>query len=493
MAIDPRTPVLVGAASASQRCDDPTEAMETVDLMAEACRRAADDAGSHSLLRLAEQVLVPHGSWAYHDAARLVADRIGANSARSLVFDLGILQTTMFERTASAIAAGDLDIAVIVGGETKWRNLRAAVTGAPAPQTDDSGARPDEFHSRQGHIISPAEIGAGLVSATGHYALIENARRAADGQNLAEHQREVAGLWARFNEVAQHNPDAWNRAAMSADDIRTAGPKNRPLAFPYNKWHNSQWNVDQAACLVMCSVEAARANGVPEDRWVFPHAIVESNHVVPVSERGRIHRSPGFAIAGAMATQLAGVHLGNIEHIDLYSCFPVAVRVQAAELGLDAGRRPLTVTGGMSFGGGPLNNYVLQSMAKMAHVLRNDTVADTGLVTAISGMITKQGIGIWSTRPPVDGYRSADVTAEAEAATPRVPCVAGVAGVATVATYTVLHAGDGPPRGFVVVDLDDGSRSIATSLDEALTGSMESEEWCGRSVVLDGNGSFGAA
>ena len=86
--------------------------------------------------------------------------------------------------------------------------------------------------------------------------------------------------------------------------------------------------------------------------------------MVMLSERAELHRSPAIAANGRALSELTGVTASEVKHLDLYSCFPSAVRVQAAELGL-AADRPWTVTGGMSFGGGPLNNYVLQSHARM--------------------------------------------------------------------------------------------------------------------------------
>ena len=50
MAIDARTPVLVGAGVAHQRSDDPAEAAEAVELMTTAVERAGDDAHAPALL-----------------------------------------------------------------------------------------------------------------------------------------------------------------------------------------------------------------------------------------------------------------------------------------------------------------------------------------------------------------------------------------------------------------------------------------------------------
>jgi len=487
MALDPRTPVLVGVGAVSQRLDDPAAALEPFALMAAACRAAADDAGDRRLLARAKLVLVPKGTWAYPDAARLIADEVGASDARTVVGDFGILQTTLVARAASAIHDGHTDVALVVGGEAKWRDLRAAITGTPAPVTAQAPTAPDELLAPKGALLSAAEIETRLVSAVGQYAMIEHARRAADGQSVADHAADVAGLWARFNVVAQANPLAWNRAPMSAEAIATPGPHNRPLATPYLKWHNSQWNVDQAACLILCSAEAARAAGVPLDRWVFPASVAWSDHMVALTDRAALHRAPGFALAGRAALAAAGIGIDDVAHIDLYSCFPIAVRTQVMELGLDAGR-PLTVTGGMTFAGGPLNNYVLQSTAAMAAVLRADPDAH-GMVTAISAMITKQAVSLWSCRPPVSAFAALDVSSEVAAVTPTATVRAAGAGSAEVATYTVLHDGAGAPERAVVLALrPDGSRAIAVSAEHAAA--MAHGEWCARVVKLDGAGGF---
>jgi acetyl-CoA C-acetyltransferase len=497
LALDPRTPVVVGAAAVSQRFDDPLEARSVVSLMVHACEKAAADAGSTDLLGRVGAVCVPKGSWKVAGVARQVAGRIGSPDARAVEAELGILQTTLVRRAADAIAAGDLDVALVVGGETRWRELRASILGV-ALADDSAGGdgsteprhEPDERLVPHGVIVSSDEVRAGLVTAVSQYSILENALRYAQGQTLDEHTRAVASLWARFNEVAGRNPNAWNPAPMDADDIRAAGPKNRPLAFPYHKWHNSQWNVDQAACLVLCSVGTARSLGVPADRWVFPHSIVESDHMVPVSQRAQLHRAPGFRIAGERAFDLAGCNVDDIAHVDLYSCFPVAVRVQAAELGLSLDR-PLTVTGGMTFGGGPLNNYVLQSSAAMAVELREDPDS-IGLVTAISGMITKQGVSIWSTRPPARGYRSDDVTSAVAAVNVPIDTVVPSEGEGTVAGYTVLYADGAASKAVVIADHAGGARAVAVSKDTELVEAMTGDEWCGRAVALHEDATFSA-
>lgn len=482
MSLDPRTPVCIGVASATQRAEDPGAGVDAAGLMIAAARAAAADAGAADALARVQLVGVAAGSWGYANAPRLVAEGIGAPDARTHLIALGVLQSGLFDRALSAIARGELDMALVCGGEAKYRELRGRITGTPGAVTDDTGApAPDEVVTPHGHVIAPEEIARRMYDAPTHYAMLETARRIADTQSVAEHREVVASLWSRMNAVAVHNPDAWNRVPMSAEAIATTTPKNRLIAHPYNKWHVSQQNVDQAAAFLLCSVETATALGVPRDRWIFPHAIVDSNHMVPVSARGLLHRSPGFALAGARALELAGVGIDDVAHVDLYSCFPIAVRTQALELGL-ALDRPLTVTGGMTFGGGPFGNYVLQSTAKMLQVLRADP-GSTGLVTAISGMITKQGVCLWSTEPPAGGYRADDVTAAAAAATPQVPLVSGVDARGTVLTWTVNADDDGPSRSLALVDLGDGTRTLVESADRALAETLVRDDVAGAAVT----------
>ena len=140
---------------------------------------------------------------------------------------------------------------------------------------------------------------------------------------------------------------------------------------------------------------------MPRDRWVFPWAGTDAYD--PRSCRtGRPspdHRpsSP----AGRATFRLARVDADDLAHVDLYSCFPSAVQAAAAELGLGPDR-PLTVTGGLTFAGGPWNNYVGHSLATMQRVLREDP-GSIGLVTANGGFLTKHALGVYCTEPPRTG------------------------------------------------------------------------------------------
>jgi acetyl-CoA C-acetyltransferase len=442
MALDPRLPVLAGWGMVTDR--DGT--VEAVDLVEAAVRRAVDAAPS--LGAAVDLVLVPQGMWRYGDPGRLVAERLGA-SPRTVLAELGVLQQTLLTRAAEDIAAGRADVVLVCGGEARAPN---------APAETPSAGVPDETLRPAGEIITRLEIERGLAVPAAQYALVDTALAAAEGDDLDALRRRLGQLWSSFSAVAATNPDAWDRTAYGPDEIATPGPGNRMIATPYTKRLCSQWNVSSAAALVLCSVGAARRHAVPDDGWVFPVAAAESNAMVPLTARRDLHRAAGFALAGTRALELAGTAIDAVDHIDLYSCFPAAVRVQARELGVD-GERPLTVTGGMTFGGGPLNTYVLQSTSAMADRLRGH--AATGLVTTVSGMLTKQAVALWSGAPP-RAFRSAEVGEEVRRATPVVEVADEASGDGRVAAWTTLHERGTPTATVAVVDLPGGTRTVAT-------------------------------
>jgi acetyl-CoA C-acetyltransferase len=455
--------------------------------MSEALRAAGEDTGRPELLCDADRILVPRGFWDYGDPGRLVAQRLRASHARTVLTEIGVLQTALFARACQAIQAGDAEVVLVTGGEAKYRSLRAQVTGGEARTTPQADATPDEVLRPAAEIMHRLEIARDLMMPVRQYAVMESALRHAEKLGIAEHRRRVGELWSALSRVATRNPDAWYPDAVSAQTIEGGSGRNPMLAFPYTRLHCSRWNVDQAAGLVFTSLARARAAGVPEDRWVFPRAVAESNHMVPLVERQVLHRSPGFAAAGRSAFARAGLAADEIDHLELYSCFPAAVRIQALELGIPDQSRPLTVTGGMTFAGGPLNNFVLQAAVKLAEVLRADP-GSHGLLSAVSGMLTKQGLSVWSTCPGEPGFGYEDVSQEVAREVPTLRVVEDARGRALVAGYTVLHGTSGPERGVAYCDLPDGSRAIAESGDVDWLREIEREELCGAEVELLADG-----
>jgi acetyl-CoA C-acetyltransferase len=493
----PHTPVLVGIGVTQQKervlgraGDALARGKDALGLMIDAVRAAGADCGAPELLAEASRVAVPQSLWSYSDPARAVARAIDCDGAVSVLAELGVLQQSLVGDACARIASGEIDCAIVVGGEARYRALQAQLAGIEAPEALADG-EPDERWKPAVELRLDAEVKSGLgYMPVGYYAIVESAFRAAHKWSVDEHRDRLAAMYERFSEIAAANPNAWKREKVAAATIRNDSPSNRMLAFPYTKLHNSSWNVDQAAALLFCSAARATAAGISPDRWIFPRASTESNHMLALSERPELHRLPGARIAGRRALELAALSVEDLDLVELYSCFPIAVELYADELGIPADR-DWTVTGGMPFAGGPLNNYVLQATCRMAELLR-ERRGRHGLVTSVSGYLTKQGFGVWSTEPSPRGFAHEDLAAAVAAASPPKVVHDARDGEATIGGYTVMHEG-GMAAGVVLLDWDDASRSLATTRNEALILRMEDEEMCGLRATVAGGELRGVA
>lgn len=479
---EPR-PVLIGAATAQQRIAEPGGGLDVTGLIVEAAQRAVADTESSAVAAEVDWVGATRGLSMLPDAARRVADSLGV-AAMTTAADVGIPQQTLVNRALDAIRAGDASIAIVCGGEAKYRDDVARRAGVTLPGHDQGDLVPDHHMSPEGEIVAAPEIEIGMVAPVQQYAVIDSARRAAEGWTNAEHRDDIAALWQRFNQVAVENPRADFGDAMTVAEIRDPSPQNRAMAAPYNKWHNSQWGVDQAAALVFCSEATARRLKVDPSRWVYPHLGLESSLSLSLSRRRELHRWPAMRVLGQAAEAHIGRPVASIEHVELYSCFPVAVRVQQRELDLDPNATP-TLTGGMAFAGGPFNNFVYQSTVAMIEQLRAEP-GSYGAVSAVSGLLTKPALAVWSTEAPRDELLIADLVADARSATEEAPLDEQPEGPGRVAAYTVVYADDEPAEVRAIIDLDSGERAVAAAADRDLAARSVDEELIGEPVRVTG-------
>ncbi len=468
-----------------QREEDPHRAREPLALMIEAARAAGRDCGAPTLLRETERIAVPVGRWAYRNPGRLIGQALGAARVTSISAVPGVSQQTLLSDACSAIARGDISAAMVIGGEAGYRLQCARRRGIALNDTASTDV-PDIEMTPHEEMLPDYEQASGLGSMpVGYYAIVDSAFRRARGYTTMAYRDRIADRYSHFSAVAARNPHAWLRRPLGAAEIRDATPDNPMLAFPYTKLHNSQWNVDQASALLFCSAEKAQALGIARKRWVFPQVFTEANHMLNITARGALDRCVGAELAGRAAFSRAGCTPDELDFLELYSCFPVAVESYAVELGIP-GSIDWSVTGGMPFAGGPFNSFVLHTVGQMATRIRAQAHS-RGMVTTVSGIITKQGFGIWGADPNPHGYEFLDVTSAVVAATDEREVVPDYHGDASVAGYTVMHDRSGAQRGVVVVDLPGGKRSIASSDDAQVMTRMMSTEFCGvRVSVRDG-------
>ena len=478
------TPVLVGIGTATRREENFERALEPLDLMLEAVTAAGMDSGSSVTLAGAQYLAVPHGRWSYRNPAGALARALGAERATTVLASVGVLQQSLIGEACARIARGDAHTTLVAGADAGYRLLRAQIAGRQAGECVQDDA-PDTHLAPEDELFHPVETRAGLQLAVGLYAIMESAFRAQQGWSVAEHRDRLAELGARFSQVAAANPHAWQRRAVDARAIREASDRNPMQAFPYTRFHCSTWNVDQAAALLFCSAARAEQLGIPRSRWIFPVASTESNHMVPVSAREDLAASPGARIAGRAALAAGDLQIQDIDLVELYSCFPVAVETFATALGIPL-TRELTITGGMPFAGGPFNNYVLQATCRAAELLRQGGPR-TALVSSVSGLLTKQGFGLWSVSPAPQGFVQADLSAAVAREVRTREVLNAFTGEATVAGYTVLHGRRQSPRGIALVDTLQGQRAMTTTENPALIARLQEEEFVGRRVQINDN------
>ncbi len=492
MTIDPRLPVIIGVGQTVQRSSGVEDALEPVDLMAQATRSAAADAGMGGVPAVDSVRIVQLLSWRYKDPARLLADALGVTTAETAYSTAGGNTPQMLvNTTADEIRRGDIDIALLSGSECWRTRMRARKNDVALPwRTEPEGTEPSRVIGSEFVMSHPTEIARKIFMPVQVYPMFETALRAAAGEAPDDHQRRVSELWSRFSSVAAHNPYAWVQRELSPEEIRTPGPNNRMIGLPYPKYMNSNNDVDMAAALIMCSVERARQLGVSEDKWVFLHAGADCHDTKFVSNRADFHSSPAVRMGGKRALDLAGIGIDDVEVVDLYSCFPAAVQMGAAALGLDPGRQ-LTRTGGLAFAGGPWNNYVMHAIATVVGDLR-DRPGEYGLVWANGGYVTKHAFGVYSTAPPSDGLKLDGGAVQDDIdALPTIELAeeTEAAGSATVEAYTVMHGRDGEPeQGIAACLVPDGRRAWGTTTEPDLLAALTEGEWVGRAVSLDDQG-----
>ena len=494
------TPVLIGAGQFTYR-GKPESAPSPLELLKIAAERAAADAGLDvaALAQLDAVAVVGFTVDAPGALQALPFPRL-KNPPASLARELGASPTyapyshmggnspqQLINILSERISKGETEFAFVSGAEFLG-SLMKRLKGGMAFDNYIEGV--DSEPERVGDPrpgATPYESAHGLDRPINIYPVFENALRARDGRSIEDHQARLGRLFAPVTKVAAQNPEAWFPVEKTAEELITVSDKNRMIGFPYPKNLNAIMQVDQSAGVLLCSVRKARELGVPQDKWVFLHGCADASDLWFPLERQNYHSSPAMRLTGQRALEMAGVTIDDIDIIDLYSCFPIAVEVGAEELGIALDDpRGLTVTGGLPYFGGPGNNYAMHSIAEMMQRLRARPGA-WGLCTANGWFLTKQSTGVYSTTPPDRPFERQDpkiIQAQIDAL-PHPEIVETPEGRGTIEAYTVIHDRE-DYRGGVVIGRDEqGRRFVAVTPNEpAVLKSLETAEGVGRTGVV---------
>ncbi len=487
--LDPRTPVVVGVGQVVQHRPDATN--DPAALAAEALRAAAVDSGvGDDLLRAADAVYaIPSASWTYRDQAALVAEAVGASPSERVQSTPygGDGSQLLVNEAAAAIVSGRSRIVLVAGAEAGSTLAALQKDGvSPSWPVQEDEAAPDRVVGVDRVANNEAETAVGLGAPVFMYALIESAVRRRRGHDVPTHRRAVAELWSRMSAIAARNPYAWSPTEVDADALAAATAANRAISEPYNKLLCANLQVDLASGLVVTSVAAAQAAGVPQDRWVFVLAGASAHDEWFVSERADFSQSPAIRAAGRAVLDHAGLTIDDVAHVDLYSCFPSAVQIaaDALDLPVDDPERPLSVTGGLTFAGGPGNAYGSHAIATMVPILRADPTS-TGLSTSLGWYATKHAVGLYSATPPQTAYAHLRPTVDRP---PARRSLRTYEGDVVVEAATVPYDRSGRPEAAIISALTpDGDRVLVRSEDPEVLSLVLDRDPLGRSLRLAGD------
>lgn len=485
---DPRTPVIVGVAQRTVHRDE-GPAPEPLDLWEEMARAAADDTGAalDPLPELDSIQITYCQSWQYDAPVDRLAERLKVAPGHRHYSGIGGTTTqVLVQQAAERILDGRSEIALVCGAEALSSRKAYARAGAAPPW---SFPLPGEHAMPFEAEFDPGETAVGLNSgAAAGFALWDSARRARLGSTPAAYLDGLGTVMSGLSRVAAANPHAWFRDVREAGFLSTPTPGNRMVAYPYTKYMCAIMDVDMAGAILIIGEATADRLGVPRERRVYPRGWAYATDPVYIAERADMSGSRAMRAAAGEALRCAGVAADDVAHLDLYSCFPSSVNFGRDALGIgDHDSRPLTVTGGLPYFGGPASNYLMHSIVAATERLRADGEA-FGLVSGVGMAMSKHAFGVYSARPPATAPTRPDAAALAGTGVAQREIVRDHSGSGRVAAYTVLHGRDGEPvSGIAVCDVA-GARTYATFDDAALLRQVEVEEFVGTSVSLTGRG-----
>lgn len=463
MAAAERIPVIVGGGEIVDRVARAEEAREPVRLMADALRAAEADGGGGWLAKLQSIEVVGLVSWAYRDPVGLLCETLAIAPPRRVNASMGgETPIRLVHEAALAIARGEIEAAAVVGGEAVHARNQAARSGETLPWTPMAPPGEAVRFPSSSFAMSPVAKALGVRDPAQIYPLYEMAVQAAWGQSPKEAQAQSAALWARYAAVAADNPAAWIRSAPSAEAIAQVGPDNRLINWPYPKLMVANPGVNQAAAIIVTSLAAARAAGVPDERLIYIWGGAAAREPEDYLHRDRYDHSTAQEAVLKAAVDLVGGDARAFDRLELYSCFPVVPKMAMRTLKLGGDAPPPTVAGGLTFFGGPLNNYMAHATVAMVRQLR-DHPNELGLLYGQGGYVNKHHALVVSARPPPsDLALDYSVQAAADAARgPSPEVIEGYVGPAQIETYTVRFGRDGEPLdGIVVTRTPAGGRAM---------------------------------
>ena len=476
-----KKPVVIGLGITQQK-GSYAELDEALFLMEKVAMQAINDCGNSKIKDFIDVIDIPKGFWRYRDPGKWIAEKNNFSNAKTSVNKIGVLQQHLINNTCNKIIKGEIRAGLILGGESRAKMIAALKEGIEYKEMELS-TNPDQYVKAKDDLYGEGEAEALGLMAVGYYAVMESAMRKSKNLTLKEHEDYLGSMYADFSEIASKNQYAASDKSISKDQIMLANSDNKPMAYPYNKYHCTSWNVSQASAILICEEGLADQLNISKQKRIYPMASSETNHMIALIQRPSLISSAGLKLASEKINEVVDKHSINLNLIDLYSCFPVAVQQFENVLNLNT-KTSRTITGAMPFAGGPLNNYMLHATVQALLKLRSQS--GHSLITGVSGMMTKQSFCLWSSEYQMPFYH-ADVTKKAQQLDKPVPISNAKHGNGIVIGYTVLYEGTKPTSGVFYIEDSQGERKVVTSEDKAVITSMREEEWIEKEISFYGN------
>lgn len=421
-------------------------ALDPLGLMVRATRGVADMMASETVLKELDGIMVVRTvSRHYLSPAEQLAQEIGATPQFSHVSGIGgNSPQTLINIAAGMIARNELDSVLIAGAEAYVQREKES------PKIESALFRgiPKDYAGDDFIGSTPLENRHGIEHPMQGFPLFETALWAASGLDLQTYLMKVGDMWSTFSKTASHHPNAWSKIERTPEEIITPSPSNRSVAFPYTKYMNSFVTVDQGAAVILMSEEKAKRYSQKDRQTVYflGGGYAEDSQRFMV-EKSDFTASPPLKAAVEKALARSCMPLESLDCFELYSCFPSAVSIAKKMIGIaDDDPRPLTLTGGLGFFGGPGNNYSLHGVATLAETISSGEKSN-GLVTALGWFMHKHAAGVYASEPLGGKFKNHDVRDQKDSLAGKDPVRIKdqVTGTGTIETYTIIYSKDQQP------------------------------------------------
>ena len=470
-------PVVIGIGDIQQK-DKFKNLDEALILMDKAVKLAIHDSGNNKIIKYINEIQIPKGYWRYRDPGKWIAKQNNISDVKTTVSKIGILQQSLINSACKKIISGEINGSLIIGGEARYKKTRAAIENKNFKETELM-ENPDHYIKSDNQLtldIEEKSLGSMAVS---YYSILESAFRAKELNDFSQHHHHIAKIYSDFSKIAYKNNLGWDDKYYSVDEIINSNESNPQIAFPYNKKHCASWNVNQSAAILLCSEKIANLLEIDSDKRVYLLASSENNNMIPTLQRENLTKPIGMKLAADFILDICNKNKITPSLFDLYSCFPIAVQMFADVLKINNFSNS-TVTGGMSFAGGPLNSYVLNSTVQIIRKIRSNK-SDIGIVTGVSGMMTKQSFALWSSKKHIP-FNFKDVTKDAAELDKALKISDENDGNGKIIGYTIIKDNNSNKKAVMYIENEKKKRNIVTSYNKEIINSMENSEWVGKYI-----------